>query len=67
MYTVTVENPCRCFFRNGLPESQSFSSKEAAQKEAESLLAYMQKNFCKKHTFHLVSGLNGYTVSIRDA
>ncbi len=54
MYRVTVQNPCRCFLKDGLPEEQTFSDKEAAKAEAEALLAHMKKNFCKKHAFSMV-------------
>lgn len=64
MYKVSVENPCSCFFKDGLPEEQTFNSKDAAKAEAESLLAHMQKNFCKKHTFAVVPSGPGFKVRI---
>lgn len=66
MYEVKVENPCRCFFRSGLPEVQSFRTKEEAEAEAKDILAHMQQNFCKKHSFYLVEVGTRYMVSIRD-
>ncbi len=66
MYTVKVQNPCRCFFRSGLPEIQNFATAKEAKEEALDLLDHMQKNFCKKHSFHLVEQGLTYTVSIRD-
>jgi len=64
MYKVDVENPCSCFFKAGLPEEQNFDSKDAAKAEAESLLAHMQKNFCKKHAFSVLPSGSGYKVRI---
>ena len=66
MYKVKVENSCRCFLRNGLPEEQSFSTKEEAEAEAESLLKLMQSTFCKKHDFHLSKSASGFKVTIQD-
>ncbi|MDH5464672.1 MAG: hypothetical protein OEW60_03525 [Thiovulaceae bacterium] len=67
MYNVTIENPCRCFFKNALPESQTFPTMEAAKAEAESLHKLMQDTFCKKHSFYLMPTSNGYTISIRES
>lgn len=65
MYRVEVKNACRCFLRDGLPEVQEFQTKEQAQKEAESMLEYMEKNFCKKHKFDLQNQFSTYTIYIR--
>ena len=64
MYKVTIENPCSCFFKDGLPEEQSFDTKDAAKAEAQSLLEHMQKNFCKKHEFAMLPSGTGFKVRI---
>jgi len=64
MHKVTIENPCSCFFKDGLPEEQSFTTLEAAKAEAESLLMHMQKNFCKKHDFSMLPSGTNYKVRI---
>lgn len=64
MFDLKVENPCRCFFRSGLHETQSFTTKNLAQEAAQSMLAQMQKDFCKKHDFVLHPTLSGYKISI---
>lgn len=64
MHKVTIENPCSCFFKNGLPEEQSFDNQTAAKTEAESLLAHMQKHFCKKHDFTMLPSGTGYKIRI---
>ena len=66
MYKVTIENACRCSMKDGLPEEQTFSDKDAAKSEAESLLAHMEKNFCKKHTFAMLPSGTGYKVVITE-
>ena len=65
MFKVEVQNTCRCFLRDGLPETQEFVKEEDAKNEAESLLKYMQDNFCKKHEFDLQKSFAGYTVYIK--
>ena len=64
MFKVEVQNPCSCFLKDGLPESQSFSDKVAAKAEADSLLAHMEKHFCKKHVFSVLPTGTGYKVVI---
>lgn len=64
MYKVVVKNPCSCFLKGGLPEEQTFSSKDAAKAEADSLLAHMEKHFCKKHVFSVLPTGTGYNVVI---
>lgn len=65
MYSVTVKNPCRCFLRHGGVENQTFSDKEEAREEAENLLEYMNKNYCKKHQFVLNQSGNIFTITIQ--
>lgn len=64
MHKVVIENPCSCFFKNGLPEEQSFDDQSAAKREAESLLSHMEKNFCKKHVFVMLPSGTGYKIRI---
>lgn len=65
MYSVDVKNACRCFIRDGMAEHQEFSSKDEAKQEAEEMLSYMQKNFCKKHEFHLIERYGNFVIDIR--
>ncbi|MBD3823059.1 MAG: hypothetical protein IE916_00925 [Epsilonproteobacteria bacterium] len=64
MYKVNIENSCSCFLKSGIPVTQDFETKEAAQKEAESLLRIMKTNFCQKHNFTLSETLGDYTIYI---
>lgn len=64
MSKVTVENPCGCFFKSGLPEEQSFNDRASAKEEAESLRLHMEKHFCKKHTFSVLPSGTSYKVVI---
>jgi len=65
MYRVEVKNPCRCFLRHGGVENQTFSDKQTAQEEAENLLDYMKRNYCKKHQFILSQIGNTFTITIQ--
>jgi hypothetical protein len=67
MYEITVQNACRCFLKDGLPERQTFKDKDAAKREAESLLAHMQKHFCKKHTFSMLPTGTGFKLLISES
>jgi len=67
MYTLKVTNPCRCFLKRGMAEVLEFKTKEEVKEEAESTLALMQKEFCKKHNFALSERFGDYTISISPA
>lgn len=64
MYGVEVKNPCRCFFRSGMAERQSFATKEEAAEEAERMVEEMRTHFCHKHIFRLTEQLGNYTITI---
>jgi hypothetical protein len=63
-YTVEVKNPCRCFFRSGMAERQSFTNAADAKAEAEAMMERMGKDFCKTHNFVLTQTGITYTISI---
>lgn len=65
MNKVKVENVCKCFLRNGMAETQEFSTQEEAKKEAESMLKTMEDTFCKKHEFVLNEQFGDYTIYIK--
>ena len=62
MYKVNVMNPCSCFIKNGFVDTQDFSTKEEAKREAKSLLEHMQTKFCHKHDFSMVEQFGSYTI-----
>lgn len=64
MYRVEVKNPCRCFFRSGMVEQQTFATLAEAQEEAESMQAQMLRDFCKKHDFLLTRTGLTFTITI---
>ena len=66
MYKVNVMNPCSCFNKNGLAQTQDFSSKEEAKQEAEMLIEKMQNEFCKKHDFSMTEQFGSYTIYIKN-
>ena len=65
MYKVDVYNPCSCFVKRGLFESNEFTTKEEAKKEADSLLKKMNDEFCKKHTFSMNEQFGDYKIYIK--
>ncbi|MDQ7042806.1 MAG: hypothetical protein Q9M40_02615 [Sulfurimonas sp.] len=65
MYKVNVMNPCSCFVKNGLADTQDFSTKEAAQAEAKKMMEKMQTAFCQRHDFSLTEQFGTYTIFIR--
>ena len=64
-YKVEVKNPCRCFLRDGMAETQEFENEEEAAREAEQMLQHMKDNFCKKHEFDLHKDFTTYTIYIK--
>lgn len=65
MYKVKVQNVCKCFLKSGMPEEEEFDSKDDAKAQAESMLASMESNFCKKHEFSIKEQFGSYTVFIK--
>lgn len=65
MYKVRVMNTCSCFIKNGLWDSQDFSTQEEAKKAAESLLNKMQTTFCSKHEFHMSEQFGSYIIQTK--
>lgn len=65
MYKVKVQNVCKCFLKSGMSETQEFEDKDEAKDEAESMLASMQSNFCKKHEFSINEQFGDYTIFIK--
>jgi hypothetical protein len=64
MKRVEVKNACRCFFKSGMVEKQTFDTKEEAKEEAEYMLGVMNSTFCHKHKFSLVESFGNYTINI---
>ena len=65
MYKVNVQNPCSCFTKNGLDQSQDFDTKEEAQQEAQKLMEKMKSSFCQKHDFSSSERFGDYTIFIK--
>jgi len=65
MYKVNVQNTCRCFIKSGMVESQTFDTKEEAQKEAKQMISKMQSSFCQQHEFALSEMLGDFTIFIK--
>lgn len=64
IYRVEVKSPCRCFFRSGMAEHQSFDTAAEAKEAAEDMAERMRKDFCKKHDFVLTQLGFTYTISM---
>jgi len=67
MYSVTVQNPCSCFFKSSLVESQEFNTRDEAKKEAEKMVETMSNTFCQKHNFRVIEQGLEYIVMVSKA
>ncbi len=65
MYKVRVQNPCSCFFKSGLSESEEFDTKDKAKQEAEYMMNVMKSTFCNKHEFTLSEQFGDFTIFIK--
>jgi len=65
MFNVSINNPCSCTIKRGLPEVQSFDTKEEAEEEANRILEQMHNEFCKKHSFELKDEFGQFTIYVR--
>lgn len=64
MYSVVVENTCACFIKSKKPYKQDFKDMLSAYAKANEMLAYMEKNFCKKHHFRIDKSIDGQIYKI---
>jgi len=64
MYTVSINNPCSCTIKRGLPEVQNFDTKAEAEAEANQILEQMNNEFCRKHRFELKSEFGNFTIYV---
>jgi len=64
MYSVKVQNACRCVLRSGMVENQSFPTAAEAKEEAEAMVEQMRRDFCKKHHFVLTQTGLMFTITI---
>lgn len=65
MYKVRVQNPCRCFLKNGLSELLEFEDKDKAKDEANKMLKIMKSNFCQQHEFVQSEEFGDFTIFIK--
>ena len=65
MYKVEVQNPCRCFVKNGFVEKQEFETEVAAKEEADYLMKIMASNFCQKHEFSMTEQFGNFMIYIK--
>ena len=52
-HRVIIEKLCSCAKREGMDRIVTFGTKNDAAKAAEEQLAYIQQNFCGKHSFDI--------------
>ncbi len=63
MYTVSLSRECGCIKKDAtISFPRSFETKEAAELEALRAANYMNKNYCKKHRFHMDEVDGGFVV-----
>lgn len=64
-YTVNIEKMCGCAKQdNELNLPQSFESAEVAESTALKIANHMNKDYCKKHRFHVEKEENNYTIKV---
>lgn len=51
MYTVHVENECRCFKKSSFINDEAFKDKADAQMQAKIIECKMNQEFCHTHMF----------------
>lgn len=62
-FTVSVARECGCIKKDSsLCFPKSFASKEEAELEALRATNHMNKNYCRKHRFHVDESENGFVV-----
>jgi hypothetical protein len=51
MYTVTIEEECKCFKKSEYSKSKTFDTQKDAYQYANILVELMNEEFCSQHTF----------------
>lgn len=64
MYSVSFEKECGCVKKDAslTAMAKSFETKDAAELEALRISNHMNKNYCKKHRFHVNEVGNTFVV-----
>jgi len=63
MYSVSLAKECGCVKKDqSISFPKSFEAKEVAELEALRAANYMNKNYCKKHRFHVDEVEGGFVV-----
>ncbi len=61
---VVIEKLCSCAKKEELSQITTYDAKETALEAAEAQLAYMNGNFCGKHTFQLVGVDDNFVIGM---
>lgn len=51
MYTVTMEKECSCFKKSDYKAEESFEYQKDAYNYANTIIEFMNEDFCKTHSF----------------
>jgi len=62
MYSIEVTKVCGCMKKDKNLEFKEFESESEAELEALRLMNYMNKDYCKKHRFHLEKDGNKFII-----
>ncbi len=65
MYSVKIQNSCRCVLKNGLHENMEFETEDKAKQEAQKMIDMMKATFCQKHEFVLSEQFGDFTIFIK--
>ncbi|MBU0631919.1 hypothetical protein KKA17_04675 [bacterium] len=61
---VIIEKLCSCAKKEGLPQVETYETKEAAEEAAKVQLSFMTANFCGKHTFDVTEVNDHYVIGM---
>ncbi len=64
MYTISIEKECGCFKKSDYINNISMDSKDDALMQSQSMVNYMNSNFCQKHEFGLSENGNSFLISV---
>ena len=62
MYTVKMEQECKCFKKSEYTNNVSFETQQDAYKYATTVAEFMNEEFCGKHNFTAHKGEGDYFV-----
>ncbi|MBF7070760.1 hypothetical protein [Aliarcobacter butzleri] len=62
MYKIVISNQCDCYKKSDIENNLSFESKDEALAKAIQIKDFMNKAFCKKHSFEVQEMFNNFVI-----